>query len=112
MILGQIEFCIRKLIGNKFTVDELKEAKFGGDSREVTSVAHLNFSEYIQLMRNGNNWETLGISLDKVEFTKNLDLVRDIRNDVMHFSSEALEDEDYEHLHRTYKFLKNLIGIK
>lgn len=112
MVLGQIEFCVRKLLVDKFTIDELKEVKYSDDAREVNSVADLNFNEYIQLMRKGNNWEKLGLSLDKGEFTKNLELVRDIRNDVMHFSSEPLEDEDHELLHRTLKFLKNLIGIR
>lgn len=111
MVLGQIEFCIRELIGDKFTADELKEVKFGDDEREVNSVADLTFSEYIQLMRKGDNWSKLGINVDKGEFTNNLDRIREIRNEVMHFSSEPLTAEDIEQLQSTLKFLKHLIGV-
>lgn len=109
-VLGQIEFCIRELIGDKFTVDELQAVKFTGDERKIESVADLSFSEYIQLMRKGDNWERLGLHLDKDEFTRNLDQIREIRNEVMHFSSEPLLPEEYDQLENTLQFLKQLVG--
>jgi len=110
LLLGQIETSLRVLLGNRFTAAELKDIKFGADSRDPNSVSDLNFNEYIQLMRKGDNWRKLDLPLDKDEFTKKLEEVRDIRNDVMHFSSDNLEPEHENVLRQTAQFLKEILS--
>lgn len=109
LIIGQIEASIREIIGEKFTPGELKEVKYGDDERDVQSVSHLTFTEYIQLLRKGDNWDKLNLPLDKVEFTRRLEEVRDIRNDVMHFNTDNLEEKEIIVLRKTVIFLKELI---
>lgn len=110
LLLGQIETSIRVLLDDKFTTEDLNEVKHGDDSRVVDSVSDLTFSEYIQLMRKGSNWDKINIPLDKDEFTKKLEEVREIRNDVMHFSSDNLDPEQQSTLKTTAQFLKEILS--
>lgn len=110
LLIGQIETSIRVLLEGKFTADELKEVKHGDDKRPIDSVSDLNFKEYIELMRKGNNWEKIKIPLDKDEFTKKLNDVREIRNDVMHFSADNLDPEQQNTLKLTAQFLKEILA--
>ena len=108
--MGQIETSLRVLLDDKFTIEELKAVKFGDDEREINSVSDLNFSEYIQLLRTGDNWNRLKLPLDKDEFTKKLDEVREIRNEVMHFSSDSIEKSQEETLKQIAQFLKEILS--
>jgi predicted transcriptional regulator len=109
-IIGQIEASIREIIDNKFTEEELAAIKFGDDKREIKSVSDLTFNEYIELMRKENNWEKLVLPLDKNEFTARLVEIRDIRNDVMHFNADNIEDEQKRVLRKTALFLKEILN--
>lgn len=109
LYLGQIETSIRVLLEGKFTKEELNEVKFSDDDKAIHSISDLTFNQYIQLMRKGNNWDKVGLPLDKDEFTKKLVVIRDIRNDVMHFSSDQLEENQEQTLKMTAKFFKEIL---
>lgn len=109
-IVGEIEASLREIIGDKFTPEELKEVKYGDDDREVLSVSNLSFNEYIQLIRKGDNWSRLNLPLDKSVFTERLEKVRDIRNDIMHFNADDIDDEQKEILRKTSLFLREILG--
>jgi len=108
-IIGQIEASIREILNDNFTVEELNGVKFSDDEREIQSVSDLTFNEYIQLIRKGNNWEKLGLPLDKDEFTKRLDDVRNIRNEVMHFNADNIDDDQKYLLRKTAVFLREIL---
>ena len=110
LYLEQIETCVRTLLEGKFSIEELKAVQFGDDQREVRSVSDLNFNEYIQLLRKGDFWSKLKLPLDQKEFTKKLDEVREIRNDVMHFSSDKLEIEQQDTLRHVAQFLREILS--
>jgi predicted transcriptional regulator len=109
LYLGQIENSLRVLLNDKFTVEELKEIKYAGDEREIDSVSDLSFTEYIELIRRGDNWSKIKLPLDCDQFTKNLEEVRDIRNDVMHFTTDRLDEEQEQVLRQTAQFLKEIL---
>jgi hypothetical protein len=48
----------------------------------------MNFGEYVRLLENPANWSKLQLALDRVVFTKMLNGVRLVRNDVMHFDPD------------------------
>ena len=109
LYLGQIETSLRVLLESKFTKEELEEIKYGDDLREIFSVSDLTFNEYIQLLRKGNNWEKINLPLDKDEFCKKLEEVRDIRNEVMHFSSDQIESKQEKTLKQIAQFFKEVL---
>lgn len=110
VLIGQIENSLRVLLHDKFSLQELNDIKYGADSRNIESVSDLTFSEYIELMRKGTNWTKIGFPLDKDEFTKNLDEIRLIRNDIMHFSSDNISDQDKEKLKKTADFFVKMMN--
>jgi CBS domain-containing protein len=93
LLLGEIENHIRFLIDGVYTPDELKRSSDPSDTeRVVVTVADLSFGEYLRLLQQPANWAKLGIPIDRAEFVKRLDEIRKIRNDVMHFDPDPMED--------------------
>ncbi|WP_080404049.1 CBS domain-containing protein [Burkholderia ubonensis] len=106
LLLGEIENFIRSLIGGKFTADELCEVRDPADAgRVVESVADLTFGEAKRLFENPGYWERIGLQLDRVTFVNELDRVRQIRNDVMHFDPDPISREDHDALRAFVHFL-------
>ncbi|MCH7913809.1 MAG: CBS domain-containing protein [Deltaproteobacteria bacterium] len=105
MILEQIEYHIRFLLEGEFTSHQLRAAIDPSDSeREVEVISDLSFGEYVRLFENPDHWKILNLSIDRGTFTKRLDKVRRIRNDVMHFHPDGISDADLEILRETGRF--------
>lgn len=112
LLVGEIENGVRRMLRGKFTVAELKAAKFPDDTeREVEGVADLTFGEYLRLLESEKQWKKLKLEIDRVEFIKRLEKIREIRNDVMHFDPDGLEDEDLNTLREFAQFLKRLRDV-
>jgi CBS domain-containing protein len=95
LLLGEIENLIRNMIGDRFSSAELKMATDPGmDNREVSGVADLSFGEYVRLLEKPDRWDKLCIAIDRSIFCKNLDRVREIRNDVAHFDPDGITPDD------------------
>lgn len=106
IFVGEIENHLRKILHGKFSEDELKEAKNPGDpNRVVEGLADLTLGEYARLLEKPEKWEKLKISIDRTEFIKQLSKIREIRNDVMHFDPQGIDDEAIKELQSFMKFL-------
>ncbi|MBZ0143570.1 MAG: hypothetical protein K8F56_08310 [Rhodocyclaceae bacterium] len=109
LLVGEIENGVRRLLHGKFTLAELNSAKVpGDDGRQIDTPADLNFGEYIRLVEKEENWKKLKVEIDRVTFVAQLNRVRDIRNDVMHFDPDGLDDADLVFLREFAQFLKRL----
>lgn len=112
LLLSEIENHIRKLIDGKFTKDELISIVNPSDSeRVIESVADLTFGEYIRLFENPELWKKTELQIDKKTFTKELDKVRIIRNDVMHFDPDGISEENHELLHNFVRFIHTVQSL-
>ena len=112
LLVGEIENGVRRMLHGKFSVTELKAAKFPDDNgREVEGVADLTFGEYLRLIESEKQWKKLKLEIDRVEFIKRLDKIREIRNDVMHFDPDGLEENDLITLREFAQFLKRLRDV-
>jgi CBS domain containing-hemolysin-like protein len=109
LVLEQIENHIRAWLDGCFTVEQLKDTLDPSDkSREVEAISDLTFGEYIRLLEKPENWQNLKLSLDRAIFTKRLDEVRRIRNDVMHFHPDGVSETDLETLRETSQFFYSI----
>lgn len=109
LLLGEIENHVRRLIDGKFTVKEVTSACDPADpDREVKSVADLTFGEYVRLLSKPEYWTKVKLAVDRTVFVRQLDQVREIRNDVMHFDPDGVADEDLITLRRFSRFLETL----
>jgi CBS domain-containing protein len=112
LLLGEIENHVRRMIDDRFNRDELRAAcDPNGPEREIQSVADLTFGEYVRLLQNPDQWEKLGVTIDRSVVVKQLDIVRHIRNDVMHFDPDGIPEEDLGALRDLARFLQTLQAI-
>lgn len=109
LLVGEIENYVRRLIHGKFTATELDAVKDPNDSeRAIEGIADLTFGQYIRLLQDEKRWAKIGLKIDRKYFTKRLDEIRQIRNDVMHFDPEGIEESDLALLREFAQFLKKL----
>lgn len=112
LLVGEIENGVRRLLHGKFTLQELEAAKApGDDNRLIETPADLTFGEYIRLIENDAQWKKLKLEIDRATFVSQLNKVRDIRNDVMHFDPDGLDDDDLRFLREFALFLKRLRDV-
>jgi hypothetical protein len=111
LLVGEIERGVRHILHGKFSAQQLGQAKAPGDERQITSISDLNFGEYVRLVQNEDRWELLNLEVDRVEFCKNLERIRELRNDVMHFDPGGLEPTDIDFLNEFATFLRRLRSI-
>ncbi|WP_163400634.1 CBS domain-containing protein [Flavobacterium fluviatile] len=109
ILLEQIENHIRQILNKKFLVADLKElCKIGEVERDIEFIDDLNFGDYIQIVGKQENWDKLNLAIERSHFIKQLDKIRQIRNDVMHFDPEGITQEQREDLIKMAKFLMEL----
>ncbi|MGI8402703.1 MAG: CBS domain-containing protein [Gemmatimonadaceae bacterium] len=108
LLLSEIENHVRKLIDGKFTLSDLRSACLEPETSEIQTVADLTFGEYVRLLQNPVSWSKLKLDLDRVAFVAQLDLVREIRNEIMHFDPDPVSEEDLQTLRNFKQFLQTL----
>lgn len=109
LLIGEIENHIRSLIDGRFTQQQLAAARNENDpTRPIESVADLTIGEYVRLIENPENWARLAIRADRAVFVRELDVVRQLRNDVMHFDSDRITDIERDSLRNFVNFLHQL----
>ena len=112
ILLEQIENQVRHLLDEKILLEDLK-AVCKEEGREVNAIDDLTFGEYQRLFENQNNWKRIGLkSVDRALFVQMFDDVRNIRNDVMHFDPEGIDEASREKLKAMADYLNKLIEIK
>ncbi len=112
LLISEIENHVRKLIDGKFTKDELtSSADTNTFERSIETVADLTFGEYIRLFQHPDLWAKTGIKVDQKIFVAELDKVRLIRNDVMHFDPDGISEEDHALLHHFVRFIHDVQSL-
>ncbi len=106
LLIGEIERRLRMLVRRKFTVDEL--AKASTEDKHVSGPGDLTFGGYCRLLQDQQSWAKLAMDIDRVEFIKRLEGIREIRNDFMHFAADGRDPDDIERLEKVVRFLRNL----
>ncbi len=107
LIIEQIENHIRILLDEKFELEDLQKAVNPDDTeRKIQTLSDLTFGEYIRVIQVPDNFKKLKINIDRVMFIKQLDDVRKIRNDVMHFDPDGVSEPDLELLRQTALFFQ------
>ena len=110
LLLEQVEEWIRTLIGRNFTPEEIGAAEHSrGDTRSVDDASDLDFGQYVRLLESRENWDRLGLEIDRKEFRELLDDVREVRNDVMHFRPDSSEPESLDKVWRLHRLLEQLL---
>ena len=108
VLLEQIENHLRMLMEGKFLLEDIQ--KNCQDDRLVKNIDDLTFGEYLRLIENPIYWDKLGLgTVDRTYFIKQLNKVREARNDVMHFEPAGLDPEQMSDIQQMADYLKNLL---
>ncbi len=111
LVLSEIENHVRALLDASVSVDELAEGvNPDGPAREVSSAADLTFGEYRRLLERPAIWTRVGLQMDRATFVRELDEVRKLRNDVMHFDPDGLAPEDLRRLREFGEFMRRVVA--
>ncbi|MBS1525005.1 MAG: CBS domain-containing protein [Bacteroidetes bacterium] len=109
LIIEQIENHIRKMFDKKFSPEDLTFS-FSQDEKpkEIRSLADLAFGQYVKLVEDPKKFEKIKINVDRVMLANQLEEVRKIRNEVMHFSTEEITQQNRDMLRQTLNFLHTI----
>lgn len=112
ILLREIELHIRRLLQGKITMADVEAAVSPEDpGRKPKSIADLTFGEYVRLFQHPDTWTKLTLKIDKSCLTAQLEEVREIRNDVMHFDPDPMTSKDLDVLKGTAKFMQQLFEL-
>jgi hypothetical protein len=108
-LIGEVERRLRRAVDRIFTSQELGDVRNPQDAtRDVASAEDLTIGEYVRLLENPDRWAKTGWQVDRRIFMESLNRVRELRNDVMHFSPDPLDEEQLDELRRFIRWLKIL----
>lgn len=109
LIIEQIENHIRKILDQKFSIEELNLLyQSNEESKPINSLADLTFGQYVRILEEPNRFEKLKLNIDRTLIVNQLNNVRKIRNDVMHFDPDGITEQNIELLRQTANFLNTL----
>ena len=112
LVIAEIEGHLRSLVHGKFTVEQYKEASPNlEDGHIIAGSADLTLGGFCSLLQKPERWHQLKLIVDRTEFIRHLDTVREIRNDVMHFDPEGLEPKHSKKLQDLAKFFRDLVSM-
>jgi predicted transcriptional regulator len=109
LLIGEIEQRLRGLVRGKFDKDELRDSRaYDNEHRTIESVHDLTFGELVRLVDKPENWNRLGLPLDRCTIVELLTKVNVTRNDVMHFDPDGIADQDLDRLRSTVELLERI----
>lgn len=108
LLMEEIEGQIRLLLNDKILLEEIKKCCIE-PGRNVDSIDDLTFGEYVRLFQNDANWKKIGLPVEKKIFLRELDNVRNVRNDIMHFEPDGISPEQHKTLVSMSNLLKSLM---
>ncbi|WP_036931941.1 CBS domain-containing protein [Prevotella sp. HUN102] len=111
LLLEEIEKSIRVLFNGEFLLEDIKKICDNAE-KEINSIDDLSFGHYQRIIETPGFWDKLKIYTDKKILTERLEAIRKIRNEIMHFTPDSIDEEAIGLLIDTSKYLATLIKYK
>jgi CBS domain-containing protein len=112
LLLREIELHVRQIIRGKVTPEDCALLDSSPPSnRPLQDIADLTFGEYVRLFEHPKIWGKLDLRIDRVVFTKLLDDVRKVRNDVMHFDPDPMTPDELAVLKRAVRLMQEVYTL-
>ncbi|PSK99017.1 restriction system protein [Murinocardiopsis flavida] len=105
VLLEEIERRLRQVVDNSVPRDQITKHARDKKLASLHGASALTMGNYCRLLSDADNWQRLAWSIDHALFLHELDEVRNIRNETMHFSADPIQKD---HIRRLDGFL-NLI---
>jgi len=112
LLLREIELHIRQLLQDKVSPEDLDWlASADTTAPKPQSISDLSFGGYIRLLQRPQVWTRLSLNIDQASLTVQLEEVRQIRNDVMHFDPDPMTLKQLDALKNAAKFMQQLYEL-
>jgi len=92
-LIGELDQLLRRTITDNFTLDEVRAACDSDGDRALQSYDELTMGDYERLLQDGAHWASLDWPLDRTTFTARLSVLREVRNDLVHFNPDPIPDQ-------------------
>jgi hypothetical protein len=112
LLLREVELHLRQVLDGAVGPAELAACGRPGALPAPAAITDLSFGDYIRLLRQQSVWEKLGLSVDQGVLTSQLDQVRLIRNDVMHFDPDPITPAQMQRLKNAAGFLRRVYELQ
>ncbi|HEY9439095.1 MAG TPA: CBS domain-containing protein [Streptomyces sp.] len=118
-VIGEIEFRLRKCLGAKIGPDAIRAVQPSQARMQTGLITDLMFSGYVKLLdgeqqnpglraKADENWKALDWRMNRIQFVRQLDRVRRIRNSIAHFDAEPLTPRLSDELRGFLRILRDL----
>ncbi len=104
--IGTIEGLVRKMLHPKLVTADLDFLEEHSRARRTKQVTSITFGENLRLLQRPDIWKRLNLQINKDHFLEQLEVVRELRNEVMHFNSDPLGSKGKKHLEKVETFLR------
>lgn len=112
LLIREIELHIRQLLGGKLTeADLFSLTSPDAGTPSPKTISDLSFGGYVRLIQKPDIWCKLSLNIDQASLTAQMEDVRKIRNDVMHFDPDPLTSKQLGVLKNAAKFMQNLYEL-
>lgn len=108
MLIEEVEIRLRLRADEVFTLSELKDAVQKHRRDGITQAADFTLRDYWYLMRPEENWAKLAWRVDREYFLNRLDKVIEIRNDLMHFTTDDVAPAQYDAVEGLLEMLRTV----
>lgn len=109
VLIGEIERHLRVVIDRSLPLEQLQALCGSPEGPPIESATSLSFGQYRRLLERPDVWELCGLHIDRVETITRIDRIRELRNEMMHFQREALEDKDVQDIREFAVFLREVL---
>lgn len=106
VLIEEVERRLRRRVDEVFSLDELQCTGRRTSSPRIGSAADLSLGKYGYLLDSPENWKRLEWPLDHGLFLERLEQVRRVRNDLMHFTPDPLQQEQLAVLEGLVRMLR------
>ncbi|MBZ5568852.1 MAG: hypothetical protein LAN64_13505 [Acidobacteriia bacterium] len=112
LLLREIELHIRQLLQEKVAAEDFQSLAVADAAVPAPkSISDLTFGDYVRLLQRPQVWQKLALNIDQASMTSQLEQVRVIRNDVMHFDPDPMTLDQLEVLKNASKFMRQLYEL-
>lgn len=111
LLAGEAERHLRQIVNRYFSKEDIQDAKNPTDSdREAKTAEDLTIGEIQRLLERPQNWDRIDWYVDRVVFLEALQDLRELRNEIMHFSPDPPEPEALTRAENFLRWLELLDG--
>ncbi|MDQ2875186.1 MAG: hypothetical protein M3Y33_10490 [Actinomycetota bacterium] len=96
MLIEEVEIRLRLHADEVYTLAELRDAVQKHRRDGITQAADFTLRDYWYLIRSEENWAKLAWNVDRDYFIGRLDKVVEIRNELMHFTTDDVDPLQYD----------------